>query len=402
VDLRRRLARLDRTAGASESKKAPTPVRDFPDHLGMTRRAGPGGDVWIREQDRSEDRPAHSPGVLVDALTRPVPDDLDWSQILFLDTETTGLAGGTGTVPFMVGVAWWERGDCLRLRQYLLPGPSAESAMLADLADCASRFRLLVTFNGHSYDLPLLRTRAILSRRRGLFAEHGTWDLLPLARRLWGRRLDDCRQGTVEKSVLGRRREGEDIPGARIPQTWIDFVREGDADRLAVVLAHNGWDLDGMAGILRTAAAACAQARSGPTDSAGSDPCWQDRWSLARLAEGWKDHGLEEAWIRAAVEAAPLAGGRSPGPPAAFFADALRMLKRTADWREVERLVEAGLARDPRAPWLHREAAILYEHRLTDLPRAMAHALRCEEPDRVARLERRIDASGVASDPARG
>ena len=399
MDLRRRLARLERSVGTHTRKHDETPQlsREFPDFLGLEKRDGVAGPVWIRNEVRSVAPPAHDPSVFFGALTRPIPADLMWNDVLFLDTETTGLAGGTGTVPFLVGLAWWEEDSQLHLRQYMLPGPGSEPAMLAELESFAAGFRLLATYNGHSYDLPLLRTRGILARRRGLLAAHDSWDLLPLARRLWGRRLTDCRQGTVEQHILGLARDGEDIPGARIPQTWIDFVREGTAGPLATVLAHNAWDLEGMAGILTTAAAVCDTAGKG---SALADAfCWQDRWSLARLSETRRDRELEADWIRAAIAASPLSVIRLDerfGPPPSFFADAVRMLKRTGDWDAVAALVAGGLCLEPASSWLHREAAILYEHRLPDHLRALGHARRCGEPSRVARLEQRLAASSVA------
>lgn len=384
MDLRKRLARLERSAAPKAPPRGPDPPRHaFPADLSVTMEEGPAGPVWVRDEVHPIARPGHAPGVLAAGLTRPVPPGLAWGDVLLLDTETTGLAGGTGTVPFLVGVAWWEDGD-LRCRQFLLPGPGAEPAMLAALEALAARFPLIAAFNGHSYDLPLLRTRGILARRRGLLADHATWDLLPLARRLWGRRLPDCRQGTVERLVLESVRPAGDIPGARIPQAWIDFVKDGDAADLGAVVLHNVLDLVGMAGILGCGATACAERGLGPAGSSARD--WRDAWSLARLSEAIRDRQREADWIRAAVADAPDAGA----VPAPFLADAVRLVKRTGDWDLVASLLRRALAALPDESWPHREAAILHEHRLRDLPRALEHARLCGEPDRVERLERRL------------
>ena len=136
-------------------------------------------------------------------MNAEVPAGLRWCDIVFLDVETTGLAGGTGTLVFLVGVAWWTADGALEVRQLFLPGPGREAPLLAELARVAARFRVVATYNGASFDLPLLRTRARLARRRDPFRHLVSWDLLVAARRCWGRRLPDCRQQTIETTVCG-------------------------------------------------------------------------------------------------------------------------------------------------------------------------------------------------------
>jgi hypothetical protein len=316
-------------------------------------------------------------------VPHPAPAGLAVGDLLFLDTETTGLAGGTGTLPFLVGLGWWRRG-AFRVTQYFLPSPAAERAMLAELARVAADFKAVVTYNGQTFDLPLLRTRGILARRRLLDHLVG-WDLLPVARRLWGRRLPDCRQQTVEVRVAGLRRGPGDIDGALIPQAYFAFVRQGRHGTLQAVLEHNRRDVAGMAAILRKALGrAELLAASAPLPELP----WQDAWSLARLCESRGDRAREAPWMARAV-----ARARRAAPPRPFFVDAVRILKRTGDWSQVARLLAQARDSHGADPWYHLESAILYEHRLPDLPRALDHARALGDPHRIARLVRLIEAS---------
>ncbi|MBK7702885.1 MAG: ribonuclease H-like domain-containing protein [bacterium] len=197
MDLRSRLARFEPLHKPRDDDRAPNP----PDEaalaaLGFATEATAAGPVCLRSA-LVRVAPPGSLAPLTRVLTAPVPADVPAGGILLLDTETTGLSGGTGTLAFLVGTAWWD-GDGLRVRQYLLTSPSAEDALLGSLAELAARFAVVVTYNGQTFDLPLLRTRGILCRRRGLLDGLAGLDLLPVARRLWGRRLPDCRQATVE------------------------------------------------------------------------------------------------------------------------------------------------------------------------------------------------------------
>lgn len=392
MDLRSRLARLDRTAGATGGDPAAAAADRGPllASLGLVRREGAAGPVWSLHARADLPPPPVVPAALAPVLTWAPSPDLTWSDVLLLDTETTGLAGGTGTVPFLVGLGWWEDGG-LRLRLDLLGSPADEPALLADLEAFATRFRAVATFNGNGFDLPLLRTRGILARRRDLLGRLEPLDLLPACRRLWGRRLPDVRQGTVERLVAGVTRPGEDIPGAAIPRAWTDLVRHGRGEDLARVLDHNRWDVEGMAAILHRIGEAIGARRAGPT-AAGSLP-WADAWSLARLCEREGDGAGAAVWMEAALAAAPVGEFQRLhrlGPPEAFWADAVRLLKRTGDWKRVRALLDLAGGFVGREAWWHREAAILHEHRLVDLERALRHARRADDPRRVARLERRL------------
>ena len=163
----------------------------------------------------------------------------------FLDTETTGLAGGSGTLAFLVGVGFISsRG--FELKQYFLREPAEEDSMLARLAEDLARFDVLVTYNGKSFDVPLLETRFTMNRRKAPFTRLKHVDLLYGARRLWRLKLESCRLQELEKRILGHERVG-DVGGAFIPNLYFDYLRNGDAAPLEPVLFHNAIDILSLA-----------------------------------------------------------------------------------------------------------------------------------------------------------
>ena len=257
MDLKKRLAQLDKLTRRPETLAAAArtgPPGEQPDQaevlagLGLTRQETPVGPVWSLEHLDTATPPPDPLPSLGGLFTREPDHCPALKQVLFLDTETTGLAGGTGTLVFQLGVSWWQDW-VFRTRQYFLPGPGNELAMLTALGELAQNFTAIVTFNGASFDLPLLRTRSLLNRLADPLAHLVSWDLLVPARRLWGNRLPDCRQQTLEVDICGRERASGDIDGARIPQTWFDFLASGQPGLLDNVLTHNHRDMVGMAEI---------------------------------------------------------------------------------------------------------------------------------------------------------
>jgi hypothetical protein len=169
-------------------------------------------------------------------------------RLLFLDTETTGLAGGTGTTAFMVGLSWIE-GRALRLVQWLLAGFAAEAALMTRVAEKLAAGGAIVSFNGKSFDLPLLKTRARLLGRELDVGASVHVDLLHATRRLLHAGWPDCRLRTVEAHAL-RLERTDDLPGAEAPAAWRRWLSDADASGLVRVLDHNRADLLSLVALL--------------------------------------------------------------------------------------------------------------------------------------------------------
>jgi len=175
-------------------------------------------------------------------LARLAPQDA-----LFLDTETTGLSGGTGTFAFLIGLGWFEGEDFITC-QILSRDFSEERAMLAFLQETAAEKRFLVTFNGKAFDVNLLSTRYVLARLADPLSGLPHLDLLNPSRRLLSHRTSNCRLVTLEAEVLGFHRFG-DIPGWEIPQRYFDWLRSRDPGLLGDILEHNRYDIVSMAAL---------------------------------------------------------------------------------------------------------------------------------------------------------
>lgn len=181
---------------------------------------------------------------LLGKLTAPVAPE----ALLCLDTETTGLAGGTGTVAFMVGLAWLE-GRSLRLVQWLLAGFAAEASLLAKVRERMALAGVLVTFNGKSFDLPLLKARARLAGTDLPTDGLAHLDLLHVTRRLLQVGWPDCRLRTAEARAL-RLERSDDLPGAEAPAAWRRWLERGDTSLLGRVADHNRADLLALVALL--------------------------------------------------------------------------------------------------------------------------------------------------------
>jgi hypothetical protein len=184
-----------------------------------------------------------------------------WQDVLFLDTETTGLAGGTGTYVFLIGVAHFADGE-LVLRQHLLHDIGAEQDFVSHLKGELEPFRACASYNGKSFDLPLLRTRFVMAIRSELTVDDSHLDLLHPARRLWRDRFGSTTLRQLEDSVLDDARTA-DIPGALIPDAYFHYLRKRDPAIIAPVLEHNARDVVSLVRIADRVARAVLAARSG-------------------------------------------------------------------------------------------------------------------------------------------
>ena len=247
------------------------------------------------------------------ALPGEIPREaLDPAQWLFLDTETTGLAGGTGTYAFLVGLAWWDASG-LEVEQLFLRDYSEEHAVLEALAARMAERRILVTFNGRSFDWPQLETRSRMTRRISSAPPAAHLDLLHPARQLWRLKFGSVRLMDLEQHVLlplggmDWRREG-DIPGALIPQAYFSYLRGGGPEALSQVFRHNQMDLRGLAALATRLIALLTD-----PDAATGDAL--ELYGLSRLIErrGSPEDArrLYERALAAAIQRKPTA------PPAA-------------------------------------------------------------------------------------
>jgi uncharacterized protein YprB with RNaseH-like and TPR domain len=321
-------------------------------------------------------------------------------RLLYLDTETTGLAGGTGTYAFLVGVGFFD-GDDFEVRQFFMRDLDEEPALLTALEEIFRRFDGFVTYNGSGFDLPLLETRFVLGRRR-FPGEVFHVDLLAPARRLWSDRLADCRLGTVEQHALRFTRD-DDLPGALIPTVYFEYLRRKRPDELPRVFEHNRHDILSLAALTGWVADAVVRApipELEPEALAG----------LGRLLE------LTEPERSLACYRMALDSGLPTPSRERLLLRLAQAEKRRARWDEARVLWEAA-ARAPREfdprPW--EEIAKVHEHRRRDLAaargvveEALALARRHRASERVLaafehrlhRLARRIE-RGVGLSGAR-
>ncbi len=260
--LRQRIARIDHKYADAAASPAPQPAAARPrDTTGFIEElisgevvSTPLGEhfetekLWERHRRHGSmdiSALAELPADLLAQLSAGAIPESDPTRWAFLDTETTGLAGGTGTYPFLVGVGSIEPAG-FRLRQFFMRDYGDEPSMLARLSEYLSRFDVLVTYNGKAFDQPLLETRYLMSRARHPFARMEHLDLLFGARRLWKLRLESCRLVDLEGQILGVEREG-DLPGEMIPYVYFDYLRTKAAFRLVPIFHHNAIDILSLA-----------------------------------------------------------------------------------------------------------------------------------------------------------
>ena len=292
-------------------------------------------------------------------------------KVLAIDTETTGLAGGTGTAAFMVGIAATEPGG-VRLRQWVLSAFAGEAAMLDALASSLAAADLMVSYNGKTFDLPLLRDRRRLQRGPAL-PEPPHLDLLHPTRRLFRKAWPDCRLVTSERQLLGLFRE-DDLPGSEAPRAWRDYLAGAPADELAGVLRHNALDVLS----LLTLGPALARALHEPV------ACGADARAAAAIWRRCGERGRALSTLEAARE-------RLDTPGELELARALREADRLSEAAAIwERLAASGITEAA------ERLAKYHEHVRRDWIRALDYARLLDEGpgtlQRRRRLKRRLAA----------
>lgn len=367
-DLRKRLNRLGVVTGAEfkASPPAARPTYPIEQLVSGQARQNPSGEFFETIHPYAPNL-MHGPHPL-EAWFSADPDiirqlgnfgrrDLpDLKQFVFLDTETTGLSGA-GAIPFLVGIGVFTEDQSFEVRQYFLRNPAEEEAMLEHLHEVVDADTALVTFNGRSFDQPLLAGRYVLARKKSHIAHLPNLDLLPPARSLW-RRLPSRRLGALEVDILGLQRTQEDVPGSMIPYLYHQYMISGDAREMARVFYHNEQDILSMVSL----AVVLCQSFGAPT-TPGLHIL--DRLSMARWLENHGQIDQAEAAYRLALDEAP--DGETRHDALVNYAALLKRLDRRSEaiplWVD-----QADLKFDISG---HEELAKYYEWYAVDLEEAL-------------------------------
>lgn len=296
---------------------------------------------------------------------------LDTARPLYFDTETTGLMGGTGTLAFLLGVADVRDGQTV-VTQLHLPAPGHERPMLQWLAERVEQATVLISFNGKSFDWPLLKARFVMNRLPPP-PERPHVDLLHCARRVFRHHLDELKLSTLERRVLDFHRRG-DIDGAQIPAAWFDYLRTGRVATLARVLSHNERDVKSMVDLVQRLLAAWEERHPVLPETALGLATVASRFGdearALRFVERATEKGLAEAWeLKAELQ------------------------RRRGDYAASVETLQRALEHHERKAVIHLRLAKLYEHRLRDYERARQHAESCgpaETAEAHAARQRRL------------
>ncbi len=281
----------------------------------------------------------------------------DPKTAVFVDTETTGLMGGAGTVAFLIGVGYFTEG-VFRLDQCFMRDYDDEEPMLHYLNELFKKAETLVSYNGKSFDLPLMRTRFITNRIPFRLESAMHFDLVHAARRFWKKRLGDCSLGNIERAVLGIERHG-DVAGFEIPQLWLDYLHTRDARKLGPVFYHHKMDILSLAALTGHLSQSLEDADGGGFEHQ------EDRLSLLRI------HYTQKRYADALHLADKLLEELDED---ALLFDCLEMAafsaKRTQQWQRMEDFWTLLVEKSPKHVIACHELAKHYEHRKRDLPAA--------------------------------
>lgn len=395
AELRKRIAKIDRKYAAAPLPAAGPPAAFGPEeYLSGDEIETPHGRHFETERTWERHRRHGSmdiatlqdlPRDLLAAISGGAIADSHPGEWAFLDTETTGLAGGSGTVAFLVGVGRiTEHG--FHVRQFFMREHGEEASLLHALSAHLAQFKILITYNGRTYDQPLLETRYRLSRFRPPFASLEHLDLLHGARRLWRLRFDSCRLVELENQILGVERQG-DLPGEMIPYVYFEYLRKREAHKLVPIFHHNANDILTLACL------------TGIVPWAFQDP------ENAPLAHGAECVGLAR-WLRQAgqldVAARLLRKGIDQGVAdellwRTLWDLALLERKRERPDAALALFTELSTARNPFRARAYEELAKHFEHREKNwtLALEMTRAARSvEDSPALQRREQRLEKRG--------
>jgi uncharacterized protein len=322
------------------------------------------GQVYCHEEHYSKDHlhgekplwPSHPIARLCQWANAGLLSRSELHNFIFLDTETSGLAGGTGTYAFEIGVGRFTD-DGFRLAQFFMRHPGEEPALLAGLTSFVDGMQAVVTYNGKSFDIPLLNTRYTLMGLSSPFEQVNHFDLLPLARRLWRTRLESCTLSNVEARILGVTRGEQEVPGYLIPEMYFDYLKNQDARPLVGIFYHNAIDILSLVGLFSHMAFLLHMPHSQEISHA------EDTASLARFFESSGDTAQAKALYQQALH--------EKLPDTLYWEVINRysfLLKRSGDWPGAIALWEK--AAQAQHQYAFEELAKYFEHHAKDLPAA--------------------------------
>ncbi len=282
----------------------------------------------------------------------------DLESMVFLDTETTGLSGGTGTMPFMIGAGRFISSQFV-VEQFFVRNPAEETAQLAALSEFSEGVQAIVTYNGKAFDLPIINTRYLMQRLSNPFTSATHIDLLPFTRRIWKSRLGQCNLGNIEKRVLGIEREQDDIPGYLVPDFYRDYLFNGNTSMIPGIFYHNEIDVLSLSTLFSWLAAILED----PSDARFTDP--GDLVSVGRVLEILqREHLAEQIYASDRLQQSP-----TPERQKGLLLLA-NLQKRKGNLEEASALWQEAASEGSLEAFL--ELAKYYEHHNRDYPAALA------------------------------
>lgn len=266
-------------------------------------------------------------------------ENVSWEDLLFIDTETTGLSRGAGTYVFLVGIGFWQ-GDFFKEEIYYLADLSGEKLMMETILGRVADFKTFVSYNGKSFDIPLIQTRLIMSEIDFDLKQIPNLDLLHLTRRFLRNRFDSFSLQNMEKYLLGIKRNMEhDIPGSEIPQVYLDFLSDIFSSRIPAIVNHNQQDILSLTVLLEKLNDFLIQALKGeniPADYTGIGKFFEDMDNLPAAEIVYQSCPFVEASCRKNLSYIYKRSGR--------IEEALNLWKEAAIAEEVYAMIE--LAKD--------------------------------------------------------
>ena len=295
--------------------------------------------------------------------------EIDINKTIFLDTETTGLAGGAGTYIFLVGVGYFE-GDQFCVRQYFMRDYNEERALLSALNDLLANFKAVVTYNGKTFDLPLMESRYIMSGMKMSLKDPYHFDLLYPARRLWKRRLESCSLSTVEREILKVIRD-DDVPGYLIPEIYFRYLRTKDARAIKQVFEHNLQDILSLVALVSRM---CFLVE----DPLNNTEYGMDIFSIGKMFDEEKKYGQSTHYYTEALK-----HNLAEEEVLEILRSSSFAFKRQEKWEEAEKIWKEIIERSLEFIYYpYEELAKYYEHYLKDYQKAetvVEEALNIEE-----------------------